>query len=185
MSLFIDAYNVLHCSYVLPDAYAMITAPQLGQLIDRTGFYRGRVVIVCDGRPKPDEDMSLDLGAVELVHSGAGADADTIIERLVEADTAPREIVVVSNDNRLRRAARRRGGTFQSSERFLRRLAGAIRERSAAPPVPEKPREPVDPEAWMRRFGLRDDPPPPRELESETDRWLREFGFTPDPDEHE
>ena len=183
MSLFIDAYNVLHCSYVLPEAYAMITAPQLGQLIDRTGLYRGRVVIVCDGRPKPDEDMDLDLGAVELIHSGPGTDADSIIEQLVASDAAPRKVVVVSNDNRLRVAARRRGGRYQSSERFLRRLGGAIRARSATPPPPEKPCGTGDPEAWMRRFGLTNDPPPPREIESETDRWLREFGFKPDKDE--
>lgn len=193
MALILDAYNVLHCTHVLPERWATVDAHGLCDLIDRSGFYRGGPVhVVCDGAPKKGGALRQPIGNVELIYAGGGCDADSLIERMVEVDHHPRDLVVVSNDNRVRRAARKRRGRAVPSETFLRGLAKAL-ERAGSPAAePEKPAPSADDVAlWMQKFGLdtddADDTPAPsaeqRAMESETDRWMREFGFEPDPDE--
>jgi predicted RNA-binding protein with PIN domain len=185
MALIVDAYNVLHCSHVLPERYALVSARGLCWMLDRSA-YRGRIAVVCDGAPKPTENTELDIGRVELIYSGPNTDADTVIERLIEADTGPRDLLVVSNDHRIQRAARRRRAHVLGSEQFLRRLGRTMQrlDRTDTPPGPEKPAGTADPEAWMRLFGFHDgnDPAPPAEaeLDSQTEQWMREFGFEPD-----
>jgi len=179
MSLIIDAYNVLHCTHVLPQRYATISALQLAAMLDRCEFDRGRMVIVCDGRPKPDElDPRIDPGRVEIIHSGAATDADTIIERLIAEDTGPRDLTVVSNDHRIRRAARRRRATAMASEKFLHRLVQRFEQRHKKKIDKSKPADDLSADQWMEEFGLTEkDIKPPRDLEAEADWWMREFGY--------
>ena len=188
MSLILDAYNVLHFSHVLPDRYALLTAPQLGQLLDRLNFHPGPIYIVCDGSPKPSEDQSLELGRSRLVYSGKGREADDVIDELVEREPHRKQTTVVSNDRFVQRLGRHGGCQVIGSEAFMRQvgdaLRAALRDLRSGDVGPEKPTS-ADAEAWMKKFGLRDDAasPPPREsLDHETDKWMREFGFIEDED---
>ncbi|QNN23763.1 hypothetical protein HED60_16295 [Planctomycetales bacterium ZRK34] len=179
MALILDAYNVLHCTHVLPLRYASINTLQLAAMLDRCNFDRGRMVIVCDGRPKPDElDPRIDVGRVEIIHSGAATDADTIIEQLIETETGPRDLTVVSNDHRIQRAARRRRATAMASEAFLRKLVSRFDRYAARKLDKTKPDLDADADTWMRKFGIDEKGiKPPANLEAETDRWMREFGY--------
>ena len=98
MPLILDAYNVLYFGYVLPEKYALLTAPQLGQLLDRLNFHPGPIFIVCDGTPKPIEDQSLELGRSRLIYSGKGREADDVIDELIEREPHRKATTVVSND---------------------------------------------------------------------------------------
>jgi uncharacterized protein len=187
MPLILDGYNVLHCSHVLPDKWSQVTAAGLCALIDRAGVSRGRASVVCDGTPSPalikslpepdtaGGQMRYGIGSVDLIYAGGGRDADSLIERMIEDENAPRSLIVVSNDRRVQRAARRRGAQPMASETFLRRLAAALHGPVA--PADAKPSAEPDAQGWMRKFGLESDSSDPPDLDGQTRRWLREFGF--------
>ena len=186
--MIVDAYNVLHCSHVLPEGQAMVDPPGLCRLIAASRWGRGRITVVCDGTPKTAEEPPT---STELVYAGPGRDADSWIERAIAADTAPKHLYVVTNDRRIQRAARRRRSHWIASETFLRSLVPE--RRPAARDV--KPRGTADPAGWIAEMGLTGDelgeqptPRPPKQAapdpaSDEVEGWLRTFGFDPaDPD---
>lgn len=183
--LILDAYNVLHCSHVLPERWAAIDAPELCRMIDRSTLHGGKAIVVCDGQPKPHERDFTATGPSSMIHSGKGREADDLIEDILEDAKNRRNILVISNDHRVQRAARTRGARWMDCESFLRKLADNLRDQT--PASPEKPTGPVDAEAWMKKFGI-DSPqsPNPQEqkLSEETEHWLREFGFTDEEQEN-
>ncbi len=123
MAIIIDAYNVLHCTHILPDRYAMMEVGGMCDLLSRSRWRRGRMVVVCDGTvPRFGIGEHDD---VHLIYAGGGKDADSVIEGLIEKDTGPRDLVVVSNDRRIQRAARKRRASVMSSEDFLLGLVGS------------------------------------------------------------
>jgi hypothetical protein len=149
MALIIDAYNVLHCSHVLPDRYAMISATDLCRLLENSRWDREAMMVVCDGQPKPEEGEY--AGPVELIYSGPATDADSVIERLIERDSAPRSLTVVSNDRRLIKAARRRRARPMPAERFLQLLVTC---GPSSRPSPAKPTQMGSTDDWFNEFEL-------------------------------
>ncbi len=183
MALLIDAYNVLHCTHILPAPYAMMNVERLCDLLADSRWSCSRIAVVCDGAP-PSMGATLH-GEVDLVYAGGGKDADSWIERFIARTTAPRDLMVVSNDNRIIRAARRRRCRTMDSESFLRQLI-----RKPQTPRPDKPASagPEETRQWMHKFGYDvppdqpDHPPtasPPAldRPEDGADYWLKEFGF--------
>ena len=67
--LIIDAYNALHCSHLLPDAHAMVSATGLAQLLDRHDVppHRGGAVVVADGLPTPDDNPNAERPCIRAV----------------------------------------------------------------------------------------------------------------------
>ncbi|MFA7236357.1 MAG: NYN domain-containing protein [Phycisphaeraceae bacterium] len=162
MALIIDAYNVLHCTHVLPDWCAIHCPAHLCLALESSRFAHQRCVVVCDGAPKP-----LDIeytGPVELRYSGHASDADTVIEQLIDADHSPRRLIVVSNDRRLMTAARRRRARSMTSEAFLHLLVTPSK-RDADHDA--KPTVVPNPDYWLEQFQLDPDAPPPPESEPE------------------
>ncbi len=99
-------------------------------------------------------------------------EADDLLEELILAHTAPKQLAVVSTDQRIQTAARSRGATALDSQPWLDELLddriGLAPKKRGKPDnrsvgrVAEKPTQVVDPEAlsdWMREFGFDDDPP--------------------------
>lgn len=190
MSLIIDAYNVLPHAHLLPGKLADVGAAGLCKLIQRVGVAHGRAYVVCDGLPrrhsnvlknvgtsrKEGDELWETFGRVELIYAGGGKDADTLIEKLIAADSAPRKLFVVSDDHRIQRAASKRGATVVPSPDFVRRLATALKLAAGrgSHPVPSGPAETED---WLQKFQVGPEPFKPDEIASETDRWLKEFGL--------
>src|SRR6188768_4015672 len=98
--------------------------------------------------------------------SRGGQDADALLEDLIAAERAPRELLVVSSDHRIQRAARQRGAKYADSDEWLREL------HSRRPLTTSKPEGPSQSSAelqqWLAEFGDVDsrrlepvDPPPP------------------------
>jgi hypothetical protein len=160
--LLIDAYNALHVTGVLPPDLAGPDVRGLADLVARSRWRAAGAVLVCDG-PGPGGPKRLtpiEGAAIEIRYAGAGRDADSLIELLLERHTAPRRVTVVSSDNRLKAAAKRRKARWMPSEAFLSRLASDARRPDRRGPDPRRAAEqavPLDPGSvanWIRAFGL-------------------------------
>lgn len=171
--LLVDAYNVLHVQGVLPGHLAGIDVDGLADLISLSRYARSWVVLVCDGapgrgqtrRPRRASGLARSAGtassqaraAVETVYAGAGNDADSLIERMLEQDSAARRWTVVSSDHRVRRAAGRAGAQTLDSAAFLRQLAHDEGRPAAVPAPNERQKIPLgqmDVQLWLREFGV-------------------------------
>jgi len=161
--LLIDGYNLLHAAGLARRTYGPgefeRTRRRLLKLL-AVQLFRGereRTTVVFDARERllgPTPPTTID-GIRVLFADG---DADSEIERLIQRNSAPRRLHVVSSDHRLQRAARRRRAKFFDSEAFLSRIA--------ARPTPEERRQLAEPAE--KREGL--------SAPAEVDAWLRAFG---------
>jgi len=112
--------------------------------------------IIFDGAGPKDKSGFDNIANLEVFFAGPGKDADTVIEDKIRVDTAPRRLVVVSSDRRLRKAARTRDATVIKSEVFWEKLRKELSKKKTT-------KEPAG-----KRDGL---------TESETKRWLEFFGI--------
>ncbi|GAB4187333.1 MAG: hypothetical protein Kow00105_01960 [Phycisphaeraceae bacterium] len=156
MPLIIDCYNVLHAEK--PKPLAGLGEAALCVLLSRSRWVASGVTVVCDGSPKPESPDTEAVDPVELIYSGASRSADEVIIELIDKNTAPRRLTVVSNDRTIQRAARRRRARVWSAEEFLQRLARVGQTKGNRPP--EKPGGTM-PEGhvqrWLEIFGIEDD----------------------------
>lgn len=167
--LLIDAYNVLHTT--MPPALAGLDTAGLCRALARTPW-RGRPIkVVCDGQPGPLGLTDSPADAVELVYAGVHRTADAVIIEHIEADTAPRRLIVVSTDHEIRKAARRRRATTWTSEQFLHEFVEALRQ-GPGEIGPEKPPGELDDQqvrTWLATFGYKPDAPDAGD--DETSHW--------------
>lgn len=120
MPLIVDGNNLLHAP--MPPALAGLDEARLCRLLTRSAWRGQRMVVVCDGGPR---GLGEDQDGVELIFAGRGQSADDVILKLIEADTAPRRLTVVSTDREIRKAARRRRAKAVTSEAFIGELLRA------------------------------------------------------------
>jgi predicted RNA-binding protein with PIN domain len=98
---------------------------------------------------------------LHVQYTSRGQEADDVIEETIAGCASPGSLVVISNDRRIRQAARRKGARSWSCDDFLD-------HKNARPALPAE--RPAPDRA----------PPPSRE---EVRRWLDEFGhLADDPD---
>lgn len=158
--LYIDAYNALHVTGVLPPHLAGLDPPALAELVGRSRWGRGKAMLVCDGVRRRGWPRQVE--GVELRFAGPGRDADSLIERFLRDAPDPRRVTVVSTDQRLRKAAKRAGASSLTSEAFLAQIAADMEapKARASSPAAGKPEVPLDPFAlrrWLDEFGLGSD----------------------------
>ncbi len=92
-------------------------------------------------------------------------DADSLIEELIRADSAPRRLVVVSSDHRIQRAARRRRARGVDSDVWYAEVIERRRQRRQRSATAGKTPPPLPPLAedvdyWVRQFGGQGEQPP-------------------------
>lgn len=153
MAIIIDGYNVLHCTHTLPSPYAAMNPWQLASYLESSRWKNTRVVLVCDGNPPPNTLDEEDLYTTELVFTGPRSDADSKIERFIEAESGVRELIVVSNDRRIQRAAKKRNANVLASEVFLKMLLHDI-SRNASGPRHDKPCDVESVDDWLKEFDI-------------------------------
>lgn len=153
MPLILDGNNVLHAP--MPPVIAGLTEGELVATLGRTPWAEQGVLVVFDGKPGPERAMTPPTRGVEVLYSGVGRTADEVIIERVREHSAPRQLVVVSSDHEIRKAARRRRASVWASDEFVHRLAEALRP---PPAVADKPLDPTlsDDEVsrWVSEFGL-------------------------------
>ncbi len=155
MPTLIDCYNLLH--QTMPPSLAGLDEARLCDLAARVGD--GDTTIVCDGQPKPGLPARSSVPGVELVHSGERTADDVIVDR-IGRDSAPRRLMVVTNDRAIQKAARRRRAQVVTCQRYIAELAASLSDPRGEPATDPPPTDPLDEDEvhkWMRRFGLTED----------------------------
>ena len=160
MRILIDGYNLLHAAGVFgetrgPGGFEASRQALLEALARLLGDARDKATVVFDATDAPPGLPARSLhDGIQVVFARDYPSADALIEDMIEAHNAPTSMTVVSADNRVIAAARRRRAKAVPSGEWFSELRAAARQS----PQPETK-------------------PPPPENDFEVERWLREFGF--------
>lgn len=163
--LLIDGYNLLHAAGLSQARYAPgDLRRQRHRLLVRlarelTTEERVRCTVVFDAIEAPSGlDRSMRHAELLVRFAEPGHDADSLIEELIESHSSPTQLLVVSSDHRIQKAANRRRAEAVDSEVLLQRLAA--RARAAAQVKPEAPNSAKNPAKpgeelayWLGEFG--------------------------------
>lgn len=136
MKLLVDGYNLLHASGVFGSAVDPPTLETsrralLGFLAQQLSAKdRKQATVVFDGKDAPPGLPSQSsYEQITVLFSRRKATADELIAEMIAAEPQPKQLLVVSSDHGVQRAARQRGIVSQDSEAWIRDL----RRRAAAP----------------------------------------------------
>jgi uncharacterized protein len=161
MALLIDGYNLLHVTGIfgVTGAGTELHRSRLALLdflaASISERERGQTTIVFDatGAPPGLPSSAMHEG-MSVYFARRHANADEMIERLLDECQAPRSLTVVSSDHRIQRAARQHGANYVDSEKWFAELQAARRERdrvgdSLAKPEGQSPEEVT---YWVEEF---------------------------------
>jgi predicted RNA-binding protein with PIN domain len=166
MRFLIDGYNLLHAIWpsearrVRPQAWPRFRQRLIDHLRDKLADEADVATVIFDATRAPPEAASEVASNGLHVRFAAGyPSADDLIEELIRTDSAPAQLTVVSDDRRIREAARRRGCTIAGCLDFYEGLENLPRSK----PLPVEPPSKPAPESLSS---------------SEVKRWLEEFGVS-------
>ncbi|OWK37855.1 NYN domain-containing protein [Fimbriiglobus ruber] len=165
MTFLIDGYNLLHAvGWATPRMRAGALEAARGKLIDwlatspahTTGAGRFRVVFDAQRGSAPSLEQNRRGVWVRYAYRRT---ADDEIEDLLDAESNPKQVTVVSNDMRLHESARHAGARGWGCEAFLDWLIQVERRTPGAPQYqpPEKPDGPASSDeldALLRAFEV-------------------------------
>lgn len=130
--LVIDGYNLMHAAGLGRSEYGPgelernrnRLLQQIVTVLDKSVAADAMVVFDAhQAAPRlPDDTMPARSLPLTVCFSREGRDADAEIERILETHSSPRQILVVSSDHRLHKAAARRKARCIDSEEFLRQF---------------------------------------------------------------
>jgi uncharacterized protein len=157
-SYVVDGYNLLfHLGLFDRRGGAHALENARGRLLDylKPAFGDDDATVIFDsGRSTRSVPAAEEYQGLHVQYASRGQEADDVIEDLIAQCSSPRNLVVISNDHRIREAARRKGARSWSCDDFLD-------FKNARPKLPSESRE-TDRAA-----------PPTR---AEVQHWLEEFG---------
>lgn len=185
MALLIDGYNLLHVTGLFGRGPSASFEASRNALL---GFLaaaiepeeRNATTIVFDATHAPPGLPNLYTVAGICVHFARGYEsADALLEELIAAHHTPRKLTVVSSDNRVQRAAKKRKAIAVESHAWYQAAAEQLKSRQKKrkrdlPDIkPDKPLTPGEVQSWLQFFGPIDVPvdmpalvPPPLKSES-------------------
>jgi len=162
MSLLIDGYNLLHVTGIFgrgmgPGTLERSRRALLNFLAESlTDEEAARTTVVFDAQnPPPGLPRRVVHRGITIVYASQNENADERLEELIASDSAPRQLVVVSSDHRLHRAARRRKAQAIDSDQWYAMIVRRRQERQQASPAATKPEGPLTPgevEYWLGVF---------------------------------
>ena len=160
MPYLIDGYNLLRAVQGIEEFSALTDIQMCRGVSDYLISVRDHGHVVFDGIGPPDKAAFGGIPSLEVYFSGESCEADDIIEDKISDNTAPKSLVVVSSDRRIRTAAAKRKALDVPANLFWQTLLARL-EKQANRPAPE-PTE--------KRHGL---------TEREADLWLDIFDLDP------
>ena len=158
MPFLIDGYNLLRAVEKIQGGPESITDIQLCRIISA---YLQRIdqpgQIVFDGIGPREKQAFENLESLEVIFSGRSKDADTVIEDKITTNTAPKRLTVVSDDRRLRTAAKRRKAISVKVRQFWQNVLACLNQQRKTPAEPGEKLEGIsqsETEQWLKTFGL-------------------------------
>jgi predicted RNA-binding protein with PIN domain len=164
MALLIDGYNLLHVSDIFAEPGAntelhrarMALLNFLAASIDQRERKQTSIVFDAAGAP-PGLPHTLMHDGMTIHFARRHADADELIDELLDQCAAPRGLLVVSSDHRVQRSARQHGAGYVDSDKWLSDLRAARRHQDVVDnEVRSKPDVDStldDAEYWIKRFA--------------------------------
>ncbi len=127
--LMIDGYNLMHAAGLARHNYGpgdleVCRKRLLQQLSVRLNSVAARrTTVVFDAFGAHDDANRVQMShGMSVVYAPAGTDADSEMERLIAAHSSPKQLLVISSDHRLHKAAQRRKAKAVDSEVFWESL---------------------------------------------------------------
>ncbi len=157
MPFLIDGYNLLWAVHKLADDSESVTDVQMCKILSGYLKQTGESgEIVFDGIGPPDKSSFDNIENLEVFFTGADVDADSVIENKIRANTAPRRLIVVSSDRRLRSAARMRKAAAVKSGKFWEQVGKQLRKkaRNIEPQAKQNGLSEGETEQWLKFFDL-------------------------------
>ena len=160
----IDGYNLMHAAGLARQRYGLgdleRARQRLLQLV-RHGLsaeQRSRTTIVFDGHGSDRlHSPEFQFHGMLVFFSPPNREADDEIEDFIADHSAPKQLIVVSSDHRLHKAARRRRAHAIDSEEFVEQLQRFAREQRDGTSVETSKKEgkvvPENTEEWFQEFG--------------------------------
>ena len=176
MRLLIDGYNLLYKTNMpgIRSGSGWLSAARqrlIGTLLEQlTKSWQSETIVVFDAKDAPLQAAAIQhYGGLEVRFARDHAEADDLLEELIERELSPEKLLVVSSDHRLHRAARRRKAMICDSDNWYDRLLeGDYRAET---------RTDAD---FLSETSIHD---PYDVSTSEIRKWLKLFGALPLPDE--
>jgi predicted RNA-binding protein with PIN domain len=113
-----------------------------------------RTTVVFDATQAPSGlPHESQFAGMKVLFSRRGQEADELIEELIDAERAPRELLVVSSDHRVQRAARQRGAGYTDSEDWMRQLAHIQPAAHGVDPSDEPTPQSAEITNWLAEFS--------------------------------
>ena len=112
---------------------------------------KARVIVVFDGAPDSAFPEGSAFHGVKVFYAERGSDADTRIQRLVEASTDPRGLTIVTSDRHLAFLVKSRGAAVVRSGEFRTQMDRLLESTPGAEDGEQF--EIGDVNAWLRYFG--------------------------------
>jgi predicted RNA-binding protein with PIN domain len=162
MRILIDGYNLLHAVWpaegrqLRPRAWPRFRQRLLDRLRNRHADRDGAVTVVFDAAgSRPGGRDQEAVGGIQVRFAAGYPSADDLIEELIRVDSAPASLTVVTDDRRLRDAARRRGCTPRGCLDYIESLEVPEAPPGPIEPLPAKPEDvaPDEVEHWLKEFG--------------------------------
>lgn len=162
MGILIDGYNLAYASGILsgrggPGGLEKARGALLNVLAASLPAEEAqKTVIVFDANDAYVEATpEQQHGGIRVLYAVKEEDADSLIEQLIAQDSAPRQLLVVSSDRRLQRAARRRRAKSMGSEEWYDQLLARRRQtpRTETPAKPKEELSDAEVDYWLREFG--------------------------------
>jgi len=156
--LIIDGYNLLRTVQNLTEHSSEITDVQICQIINDY-LYRTKKKgsLVFDGIGPRDKSPFNNLFCLEIIFSGTSREADDIIETMIVESSAPKSLIVVSSDRRIKRAAEKKKATAVDCVDFWTEILKQLekkRKRKMEPQAKFTGITEAETEYWLREFGL-------------------------------
>ena len=166
MRYLIDGYNLLHAigwlgGKVGPHGLEKARLALLGHLIGSHGAQVADVTVVFDAAGAPPDAVPEETYQGIHIYYALDGEADDVIEDLIQRESMPRRLTVVSDDHRLQQAGRRRRCPVLGCMKYVDHMERLRRRKPTAEETPTKPEGMSDEETrhWLREFGdLADDP---------------------------
>jgi hypothetical protein len=168
MRVLIDGYNLLHATDILGTKRGRkpLEHAQEALLVELANTLppalREKTTIVFDAGPKaPRHAIALQqFRGIQVHFARRHEDADSLIVELIQQESAPKNLIVVSSDSRIQKMARRRRTQIWDSEKWLQALKRAVAPRTdeaasrqARMKSGETTPSPTEIQQWVEIFG--------------------------------